>query len=332
MEASGLHRILEKLRAFQHPVLDSNLRIYDEQASYDIAELKENFDQDVLNDIGDPYEVLRAILSSVEGSRAQDFLVSTLKHMLLIRQQGDQRVRYFQLIDQLVTSIVLDRKALDGDFSKVLGTSVADLTSRFADQERLQQALEELASVKITAQRLRNAKEDLEEEISNNQGAGSSHTQEQLSRAEEDLQVSRQTTAALESRLVSLERLFKDKESVQELQIQELFTMLKEARMLESVDVDGTNMLDRRELLALMEKKLERTKAFHALEGRNMEADTERKGKSSAGSQASNITRRSAFEDAEDEAVRQHIESRLASEAPQLVSISSRALCRAHDS
>jgi len=320
MEASGLRRILDKLRSFNHPILDRQLDDYDSQTQFDLTELQENFDQDVLEDMSDPYNVLRAILSSVEGTRAQDFLISMLKHLLLIRQQGDSRVRYFQLIDRLVTNIVLDRKALDSDFAKVIGSSVADIASRFADQERLQQALEDLARLRTEHQQIQQEKEDLEEEASSSQGGVVGQLKVQLSRAEEDLRVSRQTSGALESRITNLEKTYREKEQLQEMQVQELFSMLKEARLLDNVDVDEGSILDRRELLALMEKKLERTKTFYALEGKTLEGQAaSRSAKSSAKSQISTATRQSAFEDAEDEAVRQHIASRIAASTAELV-------------
>jgi len=46
-------------------------------------------------------------------------------------------MRYFQLIDTLVTQVVLDRRGLDNDFSTTYGVSVGSIISKFSDEDAL---------------------------------------------------------------------------------------------------------------------------------------------------------------------------------------------------
>jgi cytokinesis protein len=334
MESAGLRRILDKIRAFSHPVLDRQLESYDSQAQSDLLELQDSLAHDELEDLQDPYEVLRAVLLNVEGTRGQDFLISALKHLLLIRQEGEKKVRYFQLVDRIITAVVMDNKALDADFATVLGTSVANVIERFSDQDRLQKALDEAATFKAHADRLNLEKVELEDQISQQQGGLVHQLKSTVARTEEDLRISRSATESLETRLESTERAHREKEAELELQVRELFNMLKEARMLEVVEGDS-GVLDRRELMEQMEKKLQRTKTIHALEGRTASKVPDKKPAAvppplprdtlqvdtGAANQITDSAspRKSRFEDAEDDTVRLHIEQSLAANAASLV-------------
>jgi hypothetical protein len=105
MELSGLKRILDK-----HLVLDhSNLRrlIHDhyEDAEADALELADQMKEEVRMNFSDPRGCFDAILENTDG-RALDFFASTLKHLLLVPTEPEQRMRHFQLIERLVSAVV----------------------------------------------------------------------------------------------------------------------------------------------------------------------------------------------------------------------------------
>lgn len=322
MDASGLRRILKKLRSFNHPSIERTIHQYESDAEDDFEQVVENFNQDVLRDMSNPSDVYNAIMSNVEGTRAYDFFLSAMQHLLLIREEGESRIRYFQLIDRLITSIVLDRKSIDGDFSSIMGVSVNSVVAKFADQDRLQEAITETTELKVIISKLKRDKEALEEEVNQGNDGLVKNLKTRLARTEEDLKISRSASAGLQAKVQEVERSYQERLAEQELQIRELFNMLKEARALETV-TDEAGVLNRRELMDLMEKKLQRTKAIHQLEGRHLsrkptrkdelevlEEDEGRPGKS---------PRKSRFEDAEEENVRQHIEETLAAGKSHLV-------------
>ena len=93
-----------------------------------------------------------------------------MQHMLLIREDGETRTRYFQLIDSLISQIVLDRRGGGQDLSQTIGMAVSQVVSKLADQERLEAALDEAKEAKSVAEKALKDKHDLQMELS--RGAG----------------------------------------------------------------------------------------------------------------------------------------------------------------
>src|SRR5581483_4518655 len=80
------------------------------------------------------------------------------------------RTRYFQLIDALVTRVVLDRRGLDQEWFNAVNVTVSQVLSKMADQEKLTNALEEAKEAKTVAEKALREKQELQNEISS--GAG----------------------------------------------------------------------------------------------------------------------------------------------------------------
>lgn len=305
MESSGLKRILDKYAVLEHPQLRRYTKLFYEDAVNDESELADNMKEDVVMNFSDPRGTFDAILANTDG-RARDFLASGLKQLLLIPHDQETRTRYFQLIEKLISAVVTDRKGLDGDFSALLGSSVSSIISRFGDEDRLDIAEEELAEAKSTIARLRRQREALEEEISQKDQGVVGELKARIGELESHLETSRAAGESLKSELSSTHKSYQDKMAALELQVRELFNMLKEAKTLESVRDDG-GVLDRRELMNLMEKKIQRTKAIQRLEGLNPASASDQNRDSSENGLVPS-PRKSRFEDAPDESVRRHIE------------------------
>lgn len=88
------------MRSLHHGLIDKQLNIFENEAENDYEDMTEFYNHQVLHDIADPYDVFHALLRSVENSRAYDFFLSLLQHMLLIREEGD--LRYVDSISVLV--------------------------------------------------------------------------------------------------------------------------------------------------------------------------------------------------------------------------------------
>ncbi|KAL8279166.1 hypothetical protein RQP46_008422 [Phenoliferia psychrophenolica] len=316
MESSGLRRILDKYAVLAHPHLARYTELFYEEAQNDETEIADGMKEDVVMNFTDPRGTFDAILANTEG-RALDFLTSTVKQLLLIPHEAEGRMRYFQLVDRVVTSIVTDRKGLDGDFSSLLGSSVASIAAQFADQDRLEDALEDAADARATIARLRRERETLQEEIAEKDGDMTGQLKHRVTELERNLTTSRAVGEALKSELANTERAYKNRIAALELQVRELFNMLKEAKTLEAIR-DDSGVLDRRELMDMMEKKIQRTKAIQRLEGgsvsmagSNLEVQPDVDRSPPRGSSP----RKSRFEDAPDEEVRKHIAESLATGA-----------------
>jgi cytokinesis protein len=81
MEAAGLRKILDLCHEFQHDSLEKQIKSYEKLAAQDQEVLVQNFDQEILRDLSDPYDVYRAIVSSVEGTPAFPYFLSSLQHL-----------------------------------------------------------------------------------------------------------------------------------------------------------------------------------------------------------------------------------------------------------
>jgi cytokinesis protein len=354
MEASGLNRILERCRGFQFAGLDKQLEQYDELYEEDHQQLLQNFDQEILRDMSDPYDVYRAIMQSVEGTDAFKYFLSAMQHLLLVRVDDETKRSYFQLIDSLVTSVVLDKKPSFNDgISNTVGLSVERLVAQFGEQERAQALEKEATDARIQLGHLKLEKQALEEELASVSDGLVGQLKKRLAAAEEKLQISRATTDALKEQLADQKRLYEEQTSQLELQISELFKMLKESRGFASA-VEANRGMDRKDLISNLSRQMEHKKTIGILEGRrggpldedmdeeeeeerepgfvgaDMDAEAlkrrrrtaENRRKAQAGLTAGgepSTGRASQFMDAEEERVRLHIEESLAAGAELMV-------------
>ena len=231
METAGLGRILEICKEFHYVGLDTQLAKYEELLEEDHKQLLQNFNQDILRDMTDPYDVYRAILSSVEGTDAFKYFLSAMQHLLLVRADDEVKTRYYQLVDSLVTSVVLDKKqSFSGGLSNTVGLSVEQLIAQFGEQERAQQAEKDVSELRVQLGRLRVEKETLEEELATTDEGLVGVLKGKLAAAEDKLRISRETSEALQAQIIDLQRSYEEQISQVELQISELFKMLKESR------------------------------------------------------------------------------------------------------
>jgi cytokinesis protein len=270
MEACGLKKVLDKMKQFGHTSIDRLISQIESEAEDDAREIAREFNQDVLKDLGAPQDVFNALLSSVEGTRAHDFFLSSMQHLLLIREDDDTRIRYFQLIDQLISAVVLDQKGangLDQDFSSLMGVSVNKVVNRFADQDRLDKALANAAEMKATAQQLALEKAAVEEELAQSGQGLVQKLQDKLAATEELLKGSRAATKKLELELEEMKKMYEERIASLELRIQELFNMLRESRELENVAAGSGGTIDRAEMIANLERQHELKKTIQRWDG-----------------------------------------------------------------
>jgi len=175
-------------------------------------------------------------------------------------------VHYYQLIDSLVTDVVLDKKLAGAE--QRLGQSVERIIAQFNDADRYNGAEDEVAEARSQALRLKLEKEALEEEVALGQDGLVGRLKEQVLEMEQNLKVSRKTAAKLEGQLETVKAGYEEQVSQLEAQIMELFRMLKEVG--KGVDhILDTSTLDRESLVQSLEKHFERSKTISILEGRD---------------------------------------------------------------
>lgn len=340
MEQAGLFRIIEKCREFGYEQIDTYLDLIEGLTEADERALREQHDQEVLKNYGDPEDVFKAIVAKTKDTRAHDYFLSALQHLLLIREEGSALAHYYQIVDSAVSDIVLDRKL--GSAESKLGTSVARIIAQLNEAERFQHVEEQATEARSQAMQLKMEKEALEEEISRGSDGLVGELKEKVSQLEDKLKTSRNTIELLQGRLEEQKRGYEEQITQLEAQILELFRMLKELGRGVDEIIDQSQTMDRKELMATLEKQLQRTRTISMLEGRRDSARKRNRGrrdststgddegddiKSSPLRRGSKVlgrgkkhaahpdlqrVRDSQFADADEASVQEHIEQRIA--------------------
>jgi hypothetical protein len=167
MNASGLEKIMVKMNELCDDHIDRQVREYKAMAESDQDEMMDMYHEHVLNDLNDPRDVFECVLSSVEGTRGYDFFLSHMQHLLLINsEETNIKARYFQIIDNLVSQVVLDHKGLASDFSADYNTTVQHLFDKFADQDQLKTTLEDIKELQSDYDDLKKDRDELRSQLS----------------------------------------------------------------------------------------------------------------------------------------------------------------------
>ncbi|KAL0073402.1 armadillo-type protein [Phycomyces blakesleeanus] len=202
MDACGLQNIMEKMHDFSNENLQRHVDIYTKMKDNDHEDMVEIYNEKILSDMNDPRDVFDTILTRVEGTRSYDFFLSTLQHLLLIQGQGDTKVRHYQLVDNMVTQIVMDRKGLTNEYDAGgLGMSVGALIDKFAEQDQLAAATSDAKQFKAMYEKAIKEKQELELEINMTQDGLVGQLREKTNSLEDLLRMSRKTISTLQRKL-----------------------------------------------------------------------------------------------------------------------------------
>ncbi|OZJ02756.1 hypothetical protein BZG36_03344 [Bifiguratus adelaidae] len=271
MNACGLQRILEKMENFNYDLMARQLSAFRNLEDADKEEFMEYYNQKILNDMTDPYDVFQVVLSNVEGTRAYDFFLSALQHMLLIKDEGEPKVRYFQLFDHIVTQVVLDRKGLTDDFATNYGMSVGNLIAKFAEQDQVEAALEEARQAREAAVKAIKDRQELELEVSLKGDGLVGELKAKTNSLEDLLRISRHTIATLQEKLRDLQSEYHKNLAIMDSQMKHFYETIKRLNGEGDDPVNSSDTLfttNRKELV----KAYDRLKAQQALEGHPRDA------------------------------------------------------------
>ncbi|KAL7308771.1 hypothetical protein PS15m_011936 [Mucor circinelloides] len=269
MNASGLDSITEKMLDFNNEQLRRHINIYKQMSENDVDEIMEIYNETILTNMNDPRACFERILERVEGTRSYNFFLSALQHMLMIQAQGDIQVRYFQILDRLVTQVVMDRKGLtQEDLSGGgMGWSVSMLIDKFAEQDQLDKAVQEAKETKQMYEKAIKEKQELETQI-NLKGEGLIGVLRDKTNSLEDLlRMSRHTIATLQRKLKDTQQEYEMNITALDQQLKEIYMTAVDANKKDSVVQDTQNghfVLGREEVT----RAYDRLKAQAILEGK----------------------------------------------------------------
>ncbi|XP_077442860.1 protein diaphanous homolog 3-like isoform X2 [Stigmatopora argus] len=112
----GLKVILPQLSSVRNEALDIQLRVFEEHKEEDMIEFSHRL-EDIKSEMDDAGDVFSILLNMVKDSSAENYFISILQHLVLIRNDYFVRLQYFRIIEECVSQIVLHRSGTDPDFS-----------------------------------------------------------------------------------------------------------------------------------------------------------------------------------------------------------------------
>ena len=279
MEKAGLKRIVELVHNFNTPTLDKQLKLLSRLLDEADQHLRERVDQEILRDVNDPQDVFNAIYAKTQDTKARDHFLSMMQHLLLIREEGEPMVNYYQLIDSMVTDVVMDKKLKKAE--QRLGHSVERIIAQFNESEKYRELEIETTEARATLAKLKLEKEALEGELSVGEEGRVRRLKAQIAVLEEKLAISRDNSSRLEGQLKTQKAEYETRIEQLEAQIMELFRMLKEVGKGVNLILEEGQVMDRKSLVEHLERDFQRRKTISILEGRDAKL---RRGKNVGGS------------------------------------------------
>ncbi|KAL8932105.1 MAG: hypothetical protein Q9216_006958, partial [Gyalolechia sp. 2 TL-2023] len=286
----GIKRILTKMESFEYEIIDKQIDRYRENEAIDYEDLlqrenssmKDSMEGDI-KDMQDPAQIVEAIASKVQGSRAQDYFLSALQHMLLIRDnEGEDRLRMFQLVDAMLSYVAMDRRLPDMELKQSLNFSVQSLLDRLHTDSEARQAFDEATEARQIADSAIAERDEMSSRIEMGADGLVAKLQKQLEEQAAIIELQGRQTEAVKAELADLQRIRAQELQRNELETRELFLMLRDAQdFAASIAKKGVpetmastdpkkmhGILDRETLMARLETQLERAKTQCKLEGK----------------------------------------------------------------
>jgi len=261
MEMAGLGDILTACKSFGVSEITKQLEILQQMLAEDEQQLQERLDQQILGSFTNLQDVYNAVLARIKDTKAEDHLLSIMQHLLLIREEGQLMVHYYQFLDSLVTDVVMDKKL--GSAEHRFGHSVERIIAQFNEVDRLRTDADE---AKTLAMHLKVEKETLEHQISLGEEGLIGNLKIQLTQQEEKLKNTRETASRLQGQLATQKLEYEERIAQLEMQIMELFRMLKEIGVEALVENGST---DQKTFIQDLEKTFQRRRTINILEGRS---------------------------------------------------------------
>ena len=285
----GLKRILTKMEDFQYEVIDKQVERYRANEAIDYEDMLEHEGNSMVDsveadakDLNDPSQIVEVIQQKVGGTRAGDYFLSAMQHMLLIRDNaGDDRLRMFQLVDSMLSYVAMDRRLPDMDLKQSLNFTVQSLMDKLYTDGEARQARDEAHEARIVADAVVAERDEMKAQIELGADGLVAKLQKQLEEQAAIIDLQSRQTEAFKAELAELQRVRAIELQRNELETRELYLMLRDAQDIaasnaknagkngESVDPARlAGIMDRERLMDRLEMQLERAKTQAKLEGK----------------------------------------------------------------
>ncbi|XP_043560433.1 protein diaphanous homolog 2 isoform X2 [Chiloscyllium plagiosum] len=137
----GLKKILPVLKEKENEELDIQLKVFDENKEEDFIEVSHRL-EDIRSEMDDMNEVYHLLSNMVKDTAAENYFLSLLQHLLLIRNDYYVRPQYYKIIEECVSQIVLHRNGVDPDFEyrKRLDVDFSHLIDQCVDKAKVEES------------------------------------------------------------------------------------------------------------------------------------------------------------------------------------------------
>ncbi|KAK5122867.1 hypothetical protein LTR85_003782 [Meristemomyces frigidus] len=289
----GLKRILGKMEEFQYEVIDKQIERYRTNEAIDYEDLLEREASSMTDsvegegrDLNDPVQIVEAIQQKLAGSRAGDYFLSALQHLLLMRDnEGDDRLRTFQLVESMLSYVAMDRRLPDMDLKQSLNFTVQNLMDKLYTDGEARQAREEAHEARLIADAAVAERDEMKAQVELGAEGLVAKLQKQLDEQAAIIDLQARQTEAFKAELADLQRVRAQELQRNELETRELYLMLRDAQDIaashaQKAGLNGEKggaavdpkqlqgILDRERLMDRLEMQLERAKTQAKLEGK----------------------------------------------------------------
>ncbi|KAK3069999.1 hypothetical protein LTR53_011217, partial [Teratosphaeriaceae sp. CCFEE 6253] len=295
--ACGVKRVLKKMEGFQYEVIDKQIERYRTNEAIDYEDLLEREGSSVNEgaggagpeeaaprDLNDPVQIVEAIQAKVKGTRAEDYFLGALQHLLLMREnEGEDRLRIFQLVESMMSYVAMDRRLPDMDLKQSLNFTVQNLMDRLYTDGEARQAREEASEARMIADAAVAERDEVRGQVEMGAEGLVAKLQRQIAEQRGVIDLMGRQAEAFKAELAELQRVRAQELGRNELETRELYLMLRDAQDIAAshaktgakqpagVVVDAAQsqgILDREKLMDRLEMQLERAKTQARLEGK----------------------------------------------------------------
>lgn len=289
--ACGIKRILTKMEAFQYDLIDKQVEHfrtneaidYEDMLERENSSMKDSIEGEV-KDLNDPTQIVDAIQQRLQGTPTQDYFVSALQHLLLMRDNdGEERLRMFQLVDSMLSYVAMDRRLPNMDLKQSLNFTVQNLLDKLHTDSEARQALDEALESRRIAEAAMAERDEVKAQLELGADGLVAKLQRQLDEQSRFIEAQRRHADGLKAEIESMQTVRAKEAQRYELETRELYLMLRDAQDVAAsqavksasgskiVDEDPAHMkgiLDRERLMDRLAMQLERQKTQYKLEGR----------------------------------------------------------------
>ena len=285
--ACGIKRILTKMEGFQYDVIDKQIEKFRENEAIDYEDLLQREGSSMVDsiegdvkDMTDPMQITDAIMSKIQGTRTQDYFISAMQHLLILRENNaDDRLRMFQLVDSMLSYVAMDRRLPDMDLKQSLNFTVQSLMDKLYTDSEARIAFDEATESRQIAEAALAERDEMAAKIALGANGLVDKLNKQIAEQQDFIELQSRQIESFKSEIAELQRLRNQELQRNELETRELYLMLRDAQDVAASHAknagrdgqDPTQMqgiLDREKLMERLERNLERTKTQFKLEGK----------------------------------------------------------------